>query len=156
MRSLFYLSFVLLLLVQCKKSSERGPSGAMGAADNYCANCASVRFYITLTNKNTGGNYLLENKVAVTDIEVRNALNQLISSSNISVAFPDDLKGAIIFPMPDRSRFFLKVKPNILLEVSYSSKLGNTGKYEISDVKVKDHGASSQKVSDGYLLSITI
>ncbi|SDC81186.1 hypothetical protein [Niabella drilacis] len=155
MRSLFSLVLVVLLLTQCKKAGDAGPSNAF-AGDSYCANCSSVRFHITLSDKNTGDSYIVAQRISGSDIEIRNALNQLIGSSNISVTFPDDLKGVIVFPMPDRSRFFLKIKTNILMDVSYTSKLNNSGQYEISNLKVKDHTASLQKIADGYLIKIDL
>lgn len=156
MRSFFYLFFALLLLVQCKKSGDMDPSAYVSADETSCPNCASVRFYIELSDKNTGSNYLTTNNIIAKDIEIRNTFNQPISSSNISVSLSDPA-GVIIFPMPDRSRFYLKVRNNILIEVSYSSKLNNTGQYEISNVKVKDHSFTPpEKVAGGYFLKINI
>jgi|GEM_PF-6574836 len=163
MRSFFSLVLVVLLLTQCKKAGDagsseaynsRGPAGDMGPT---CPNCGSVRFNIALNYKSTGANYVLANNITSKDIEVRNSLNQLISSSNISVTFPEDLKGAIIFPMPDQTRFFLKIRTNLLLEISYTSKLNDAGQYEISGIKVKDQNSFTfEKVTGGYLLRINI
>ncbi|MGJ7033464.1 hypothetical protein [Niabella hirudinis] len=154
MRSFFYLVFVVLLLVQCKKAADTDASNAF-ASDSYCANCGSVRFHILLSDKTTGSNYITANNIASTDIEIRNAFSQTISSSNISVSL-NDPQGAIIFPMPDRSRFFLKIRNTLLLEVSYTSKLNNAGQYEISGVKVKDRASTFEKITGGYLLKIDI
>lgn len=165
MRSFFSLVLVVLLFAQCKKMGDggpseaynsRGPSGPAGDIGSTCPNCGSVRFNIALNYKNAGGNYVIVNNITSKDIEVRNSLNQLISSSNVSVTFPEDLKGVIIFPMPDQARFFLKIRTNLLLEVSYTSKVNYAGQYEISGVKVKDRTSTAEKITGGYLLKIDI
>ncbi len=161
MRFFFYLSVLLLSLAQCKKgemSAPSGPAGPAGAAGSTGAcpgpNCSSVRFYVELTDKSSGVNYISTNNIAATDIELRNATNQAISS-NISIASPGDLKSVVIFPMPDRTRFYLKVR-TFLLEISYTSTLNSLGIYEISDVKVKDHTPVFSKITGGYLLKISV
>ncbi|MCF3110946.1 hypothetical protein LL912_19325 [Niabella sp. CC-SYL272] len=164
MRLFFYLSVLLLSLTQCKKtytgqlqysSDIKGPSGAAGAT-GACPgpNCTSVQFFVELTDKTTGANYITVNNITVTDIELRSASNQAISS-NISVASPGNLKNVIIFPMPDRTRFYLKIK-TMFLEVSYNSALNSSGIYEISQVKVTNHSSTFEKITGGYLLRISL
>ncbi|WP_300597850.1 hypothetical protein [Niabella sp.] len=170
MRFFFYLSVLLLSLVQCKKMGEtgqalnydqspKGAAGATGATGSSTAcpgpNCTSVRFYVELTDKSSGANYISTSNITAADIELRSASNQPISS-NISVASPGDLKNVIIFPMPDRTRFYLKIKTSLLLEVSYTSTLNSAGIYEISQVTVKDHSATFEKIAGGGILRISI
>ncbi|MBZ4189632.1 hypothetical protein [Niabella beijingensis] len=160
MRSLFSLLLVLLLLVQCTKSEDNPSYQEALTGDCAGQSCASTSFVIELTDKTTGANYISSNKITVPDIDIRNTSGQQVTS-NISIASPDDqLQHVVILPVPDRSRFFLRIKNSLVLEIAYSSRISG-GKscclqYEITGLTVKDRSYTFTKTSNGYLIKIKI
>lgn len=151
MRLILYGMLLIFLLSQCSKSLPDNGRNADNLAPSVLPN-----FYVQLIDKNTGLNYITENKITTADIEFRNAFDQPISY-NVSISSPNDtLSNCIVFPVTDRNKTILYIKKTMGIPISYTSTVTGSAGIRLSDFSVEGFAFSASQINNNYLLKIKI
>ena len=156
MKLVFSGLLFLLLFAQCSKSMQDAPATTADiAAPCVNGNCVGPNFYIQLTRKSTGENYITANHLTVSDIELRNASDRPISY-NVSITSPGDtLSDILVFPVTERNKVIVRIKKGLEIEITYSSVITDAG-ITLSNFAVKGYAFTASRVTNNYLLKISI